>query len=239
MTRPPTTRDVEHAPCDSIGDDRDVLMPLLERGLIDRRVRDDLRVLCIPARQAAADRALADTVDLVPAASQALRRLATAAVLFSMSESITRHSNMAVKPDRGSAQGGPGDDDLVDAVVRARDARDIGRDDRLELTGVEVSQAPPAYVVLGGRRSAGRATEPIAGVLHHPPPPRLSPHPASRPRPARGPQLREFGRAGRGLALPGIMPGPHKFPKRLSSCRPMGRASGLSIPYGETSAFAA
>jgi len=124
---------VFHRACGQVRYHRHVLVALLVRGLIDAQAG---RYMLLFASLAASHRPAHDAVHLVPAQPQKLRRRRDVRLLQPVD-----HQRLEQRCEPG-ARLGPGDLDLLDAVLIAVAAGHVSDEDGRELAGVQV--APPA-----------------------------------------------------------------------------------------------
>jgi len=151
---PSIVRNVAHCPSFDVGNDRHVLVALLERCLVNgNSAGRELISTC----EAALDRALHDPIDLAPRHPQA--------------PTYCGDGCLEQPADRVRLEGGgeprasvaPGNSNLSNAVLGAANTWDLGNDDRPILAGVEVAPLPLASVVDAALRPALRARQAGSG----------------------------------------------------------------------------
>ena len=135
---PSTIGNPDHVPGLEVVDHGDVLVPLLKRGLVHA---DSLRLESGSAKQATPDRALLDSVDLIPSQVELLGDGRDTG-LFEPGDNHgfeeSREGRIGLSPRHGN---------LLDPVLFAADSGDLDLDHGSVLAGRKVSPAPLAVVV--------------------------------------------------------------------------------------------
>ena len=137
-------------------DHRHILVPAVKRGFVDA---NGVREILLPARQAARHRAFLHAADRRPAQTEPLgdfRNRADLEPVDHQGREQRRQSAVVLRP---------GHRQLMDAVLRTPNARDLSDQPSLVLADVEMPPLTLARIVAGARRPALRAGQIISGMM--------------------------------------------------------------------------